>query len=78
MSGLLIEATANLECCTRPSGSFAPAMGDCCLECWQDHSAEGLDAYQFVFDSAARAGQKELPNTREIVSEGRPLLESRV
>ena len=76
---LIVEANSELEVfpAARPDLSASPRWETVPRLLDGDHSAEGLDAYQYVFDSQRVRANRELADyARESFPEGRPLLEA--
>jgi transglutaminase-like putative cysteine protease len=76
---LIVEANSELEVhpVAHPDFSASPRWDIVPEWLARDHTAEGLDAYQFVFDSQRVAARPELASyARESFPEGRPLLEA--
>jgi transglutaminase-like putative cysteine protease len=76
---LIVEATSELEVHAppRPDFSASPAWEGVRDSMAGDHSDEGLDAYQFVFDSKRVEAKPELAGyASESFPPGRPLLEA--
>jgi transglutaminase-like putative cysteine protease len=76
---MTVEATSELEVHTlaHPVFSQSPAWETVRDAVASDHSPEGTDAYQFVFDSIRVSAKPELAlYARESFSPGRPLLEA--
>jgi transglutaminase-like putative cysteine protease len=75
---LIVEANSYLEVHPVERSDFSASPRWESVPEWlaQDHSAEGLDAYQFVFDSQRAKARPELAEyARESFRAGRPLLE---
>ena len=76
---LIVEATTEAEVLTEklPHFSESPAWESVRDNLGTDHSPEGLDAYQFVFDSARTEANAELhAYAQESFPSQRPLLEA--
>ena len=76
---LIVEANSELEVfpVALPDFSASPRWETVPPLLAKDHSAEGLNAYQYVFDSQRVRAKRELADyARESFPEGRPLLEA--
>ena len=76
---LVVEATSELEvhAAKPPDLSASPPWETVVESLVTDHSEEGLDAYQFVFDSQRVAASRELADyARSAFPTGRPLLQA--
>jgi transglutaminase-like putative cysteine protease len=76
---LIVEASSELEVHTakQPDFSGSPAWETVVESLVTDHSEEGLDAYQFVFDSQRVGASRQFADyARDVFSPGRPLLEA--
>jgi transglutaminase-like putative cysteine protease len=76
---LIVEATSELEvrAAEQPDFSASPPWETASESLVTDHSQEGLDAYQFVFDSQRVAASRELADyARATFPPGRPSLEA--
>jgi transglutaminase-like putative cysteine protease len=76
---LIVEATSELEvhAAKTPDLSASPPWEAVVESLVTDHSDEGLDAYQFVFDSQRVAATRELADyARSAFPPGRPLLQA--
>ncbi len=76
---LIVEATSELEVrAAKPPDFLASPPWETVVEALvTDHSAQGLDAYQFVFDSQRVAASRELADyALTAFGPGRPLLEA--
>ena len=76
---LIVEATSELEvhAAKPPDLSASPPWETVVESLVTDHSEEGLDAYQFVFDSQRVAASRELADyARSAFPTGRPLLQA--
>jgi transglutaminase-like putative cysteine protease len=76
---LIVEATSKLEvqAAKPPDLSASPPWETVVESLVTDHSEEGLDAYQFVFDSQRVAASRELAEyARSAFPTGRPLLQA--
>jgi transglutaminase-like putative cysteine protease len=76
---LIVEATSELEVYTieRPDFSASPPWEQAVELLANDHSEEGLDAYQFVFGSQRITSSRELADyARACFPSRRPLLEA--
>jgi transglutaminase-like putative cysteine protease len=76
---LIVEASSELEVhsATHPDFSGSAPWETVVESLVSDHSAEGLDAYQFVFDSQRVGASRELADyARGAFPAGRPLLEA--
>jgi transglutaminase-like putative cysteine protease len=77
--GLIVEATSEVEVhpAKPPDLSASPPWETVVESLVTDHSEEGLDAYQFVFDSQRVAASRELADyARSAFPTGRPLLQA--
>jgi transglutaminase-like putative cysteine protease len=76
---LIVEATSELEvhAAKSPDLSASPPWETVVESLATDHSEEGLDAYQFVFDSQRVVASRELADyARSAFPTGRPLLQA--